>query len=81
MTMDPRDPSILDARDAGSEYIVYYSQDEKRQWHFERVSDGEILHRGTLEEMLDLLPQYPKSRAPPGLRIPSGGSLRSSPWR
>lgn len=60
--MDPKNPSVLEARDAGSAYIVYYSQTESAVWHFERVSDGAILHRGTLEEMLALLPQYPNSR-------------------
>lgn len=62
--MDPRNPSVLDAREANSEYIVFYSQlrPVKDEWHLERVSDGAVLHRGPLEEMLDLLPQYPNSR-------------------
>lgn len=76
--MDPRNPSVLEARDANSEYIVYYShlRPVKPEWHFERVCDGAILHRGTLDEMLALLPQYPNSRraswAEDTLRSPPG---------
>src|SRR5262245_18670173 len=60
--MDPRNPSVLDAREYPTDFIVYYSQSGKPEWHLERVADGAILHRGSLEEMLDLLPRYPNSR-------------------
>lgn len=61
--MDPRNPSVPEARDANSDYIVYYSQTPGQSlWHMERVSDKAIMAEGSLEEMLDLLPQYPNSR-------------------
>lgn len=61
---DPiRNPSVLDARAANSEYIVYYAQEYRRErWNLERVSDGAIVASGSLQSMLALLNLYPNSR-------------------
>lgn len=61
--MNPRNPSVIEAREANSEYIIYYSQIPKSEiWQMERVSDGEIVASGSLEAMLSLLTLFPNSR-------------------
>lgn len=61
--MDPRNPDVIQAREANSEYIVYYAQERgRKRWNFERVSDKAILASGSLEAMLALLNLYPNSR-------------------
>ena len=61
--MDPRNPNVIEARTANSEYIVYYSQVAKtNQWDMERVSNKEIVACGSLEAMLSLIPLFPNSR-------------------
>lgn len=63
MIADPRNPTVIEARNANSEYIVYYAQEKaKERWNLERVSDGAVLASGCLESMLALLPLYPNSR-------------------
>lgn len=61
--MDPRNPDVIQAREANSEYIVYYAQERgRKRWNLERVSDKAILASGSLEAMLALLNLYPNSR-------------------
>jgi hypothetical protein len=62
--MDPRNPSVIEAREANSEYIVYNAQERNcwSRWNFERVSDGAILASGGLQSMLALLKLFPNSR-------------------
>lgn len=61
--MDPRNPDVIQAREANSEYIVYYAQERGlKRWNFERVSDKAIIASGCLEAMLALLNLYPNSR-------------------
>lgn len=61
--MDPRNPLSYEARDANSDYIVYYAQIPKQSlWNMERVVDGVILASGSLEAMLSLLTIFPNSR-------------------
>jgi hypothetical protein len=61
--MDPRNPNVIEARKANSEYIIYYAQmPYHERWNFERVTDNEIIASGTLDAMLSLLTLYPNSR-------------------
>lgn len=61
--MDPRNPTVIEAREANSEYIVYYSQERGlHRWNFERVCDKAIIASGSLQSMLALLPLYLNSR-------------------
>lgn len=63
--MDPRCPSFIEARNANSEYIIYYDRitiNNGGIWNFTRVSDGAVVASGDLYAMLALLSLYENSR-------------------
>jgi hypothetical protein len=63
MTPDPKNPSVLDARELDAlhapEFIVFYRQSGEGRpegdWIMERLSDQAVVESGTLNDMLALI--------------------------